>query len=62
GDPHELTGDYIVLVEKKVSTRGMDDSMKEAIVEIVKGTNESIVSRLDSVNTNMSKITIELRL
>ncbi|GKB21190.1 hypothetical protein Tco_0855113, partial [Tanacetum coccineum] len=60
GDPHELTRDYIVLVEvrnKNVSTRGIDDSMKEAIVEIVRGTNESIVSRLDSVHTDMSKIT-----
>ncbi|GJZ54280.1 hypothetical protein Tco_0609165 [Tanacetum coccineum] len=40
-----------------VSTRGMEETMKEAIVEIVRGVNESIVLRLDSMHVDMSKLT-----
>nr|GEU98041.1 reverse transcriptase [Tanacetum cinerariifolium] len=45
---------------KMVSTGGMDDSMKEAIVEIVKGANESIVSRLDSMHGDMKQLAKEM--
>nr|GEX34443.1 hypothetical protein [Tanacetum cinerariifolium] len=40
-----------------VSTRGMDDTMKEAIVEIVRCVTKAMLTRIDSMHSDISKLT-----